>query len=44
MAPSSSESETFWDPVSARNSFDGIEAGKENKAFDKETENETAAL
>ena len=39
-----SEGKTFWNPVSARNSFDGIEAGKENKAFEKETENQTAAL
>jgi len=31
-------------PPSARNSFDGIEAGKENKAFEKDTENHTAAL
>ena len=39
-----SEGKTFWNTVSARNSFDGIEAGKENKAFEKDTENHTAAL
>ena len=44
-APFNNENKSFWNPVSARNSFDGIETGKENKAFeafDKETE--SAAL